>query len=255
MQADAQAHTGADTEAGRSRWPASAVELVAEQERLAAATPEPWVLPDSRHLRVAGCYVCFPSGIESPGRAGNPAWAAAVLRRPGAEPEIVTVQGEAAAAYTPGLLALREGPLLEAAVRALTHTPAVLLVNATGRDHPRRAGQALHLGARLGVPSVGVTQRPLLAEGPWPSEEHGASTPLELDGEVVARWVRTRATKRPLVAHAAWRTDVDTAVSVVVASSRSARTPEPLRLARRAARWARSAASGNHDTFAITSSP
>ena len=52
---------------------------------------------------------------------------------------------------------MREGPLLEAAVRALEVEPDLLLVNATDRDHPRRAGLALHLGALLDLPTVGVT--------------------------------------------------------------------------------------------------
>jgi deoxyribonuclease V len=63
--------------------------------------------------------------------------------------------GPAGGPYLPALLTLREGPLLEQAVRALPITPEVLVVNATGRDHPRRAGLALHLGAVLGLPSVG----------------------------------------------------------------------------------------------------
>jgi len=53
------------------------------------------------------------------------------------------------------MLALREGLLLEQAMRALPIAPEVLVVNATGRDHPRRAGLALHLGAVLGLPTVG----------------------------------------------------------------------------------------------------
>lgn len=51
-------------------------------------------------------------------------------------------------------------------LRALPHMPDVLLVNATGRDHPRGAGLALHVGAAVDVPTVGVTHRPLLAVGP-----------------------------------------------------------------------------------------
>jgi hypothetical protein len=68
-------------------------------------------------------------------------------------------------------------------VRALPIVPKVLLVNATGRDHPRRAGLALHLGAVLGLPTVGVTTRPLVAKGPWPVDQRGAT--LWLGGEVV----------------------------------------------------------------------
>ena len=149
------------------------------------------------------------------------------------------VRGEAAAAYQAGLLALREGALLVRAVRALGLGPDVLLVNATGRDHPRRAGLALHLGAALELPTVGVTHRPLLARGAWPPDERGAASSLLLDGERVGAWLRTRPGTRPLAVHASWRTDADVAVEIVKASIRGARTPEPLRSARRAAREAR----------------
>ena len=142
-----------------------------------------------------------------------------------------TSEGRAAAAYTPGLLALREGPLLEEVVRGLPRPPDVLLVNATGRDHPRRAGLALHLGAVLDLPTVGVTHRPLLAGGSWPEDRRGARTPIRVGDEIVGYWVCTRAGTRPLVAHAAWRTDPDTAAGVVVATACSSRTPEPLRRA------------------------
>jgi deoxyribonuclease V len=137
------------------------------------------------------------------------------------------------------LLALREGPLLEAAVRALAEPFDVLLVNATGRDHPRRAGLAVHLGAVLELPTVGVTHRPLLATGAWPGDTRGSTAPLELDGELVGHWVRTRAGTRPLAVHAAWRTDPELATRLVLDQCRT-RTPEPLRQARRVARRARS---------------
>ena len=90
-----------------------------------------------------------------------------------------------------------------------------MLVDGTGRDHPRRAGLALHLGSVLDLPTVGVTHRPLLADGPWPADELGARSPLVLDGDVVGFWVRTRPGTRPLAVHAAWRTDPETAVEVV----------------------------------------
>jgi endonuclease V len=48
---------------------------------------------------------------------------------------------------------LREGSILEGVVRRLGRRPDVLLVAAAGRDHPRRAGLALHLGAVLDLPT------------------------------------------------------------------------------------------------------
>jgi deoxyribonuclease V len=122
-------------------------------------------------------------------------------------------------------------------------TPDVVLVNATGRDHPRRAGLALHLGAILDLPTIGITHRNFLADGPWPADQKGCASPLELDGEVVAHWLRTREGRRPVVVHAAWRTDPTTALEVARHAVVRARTPEALRQARRVARLARAAAS------------
>jgi deoxyribonuclease V len=179
--------------------------------------------------------------MSGPGARGDLAWtAAAVLRGRNTVAE-ATVVGRAGAPYEAGLLALREGHLLEAAVHALAQVPDVLLVDATGRDHPRRAGLALHLGAVLGLPTVGVTHRPLIAQGDWPGDAKGQSAPLLLSGERVGAWVRRRRGVRPVAAHAAWRTDVDTAASIVLGTAGSHRTPEPLRRARQLARLARAA--------------
>ncbi len=221
-------------------WPATAAELVAVQEALAAANPEPWRL-ESGPRAVGGVFVCFARGGPGPGAAGDPGWAAAAVLGAHAAPCIAVVRGAAPAPYLPGLLALREGALLEAAVQRLAARPDVLLVNATGRDHPRRAGLALHLGAVLDLPTVGVTARPLLATGTLPADAPGATSPLGIDGETVACWLRLRRGVAPLVVHPGWRTDLAAAVAVVVAAAGRARTPEPLRQARRAAREARAA--------------
>jgi deoxyribonuclease V len=216
-------------------WPASAEELIATQLDLARADPTPWHPADDPI--VGACFVCFYLGKHGAGATGDPGWAGAAL--PGGA--VAVVEGLAGAPYEPGLLALREGPLLEAAVRALAALPDALIVNATGRDHPRRAGLALHLGAVLGVPSLGVTHRTLVAHGDWPADERGARTPLALEDEVVGCWLRTRRGTRPLAVHAGWRVSTETAAELVLAHSRR-RTPEPLRAARRAARAARAAA-------------
>jgi deoxyribonuclease V len=217
--------------------------------------------------------LAFARGEAGPGASGDRGWAAAVAWRvPGERPEVGTarragsvrkgsgpgmprlatdvveqsvVPGTVPASYKPGLLALREGPLLEKVVRSLAQRPEVLLVDATGQDHPRNAGLAVHLGAMLELPSVGVTHRPLLARGEMPVLERGATAPLSIGGSVVAYWVCTRSSTRPVVAHAGWRTSPVTAADLVLAcSSEAARTPIPLVEARRAAREARAVAEG-----------
>jgi deoxyribonuclease V len=216
-------------------WPASADELVDVQRALADAEPPPWRLRDQ--AVIGACFVCSARGKAGQGSAGDPLWAAAAT--PGAT---AVITAEAGAPYRAGLLALREGPALETAVRALDQAPDALLVDGTGRDHPRGAGLALHLGSVLELPTVGVTHRPLLADGSWPDDEPGARSPLLLDGAVVGYWLRTRPGTRPLAVHAAWRTDPEAAVEIVLSSLAAHRAPEPLRRARRAAREARAAA-------------
>jgi deoxyribonuclease V len=262
-------------------WPGEADGLVALQDRLGrqaadVRSAEPFRLPATPLL--GGCFVAFARGEAGPGQPGDRAFAAAVVWEPGHEALLrrgrggvparsvgralkgttrteprqaadvvqqAVVQQAVGAAYVPGLLALREGPILAAAVNALEAAPHVLLVDASGADHPRRAGLALHLGWALDLPTAGITRRPLRASGPDPEPVRGAWTPLTLDGEVVAASVCTRTGTRPVVAHAAWRTDVDTAVAVALAAStEGARAPVPLQEARRVAREARDLAAG-----------
>jgi deoxyribonuclease V len=237
---DAHGRSGPEGSRGRlgGMWPRSAAELIDAQRALALADPPSW-RPPAGPPAVGACAVRFARGGMGAGARGDRAWAGAAVLRDGEVLAEAVVAGAAGARYAPGLLALREGPLLEEAVRALSVVPDVVLVDATGRDHPRRAGLALQLGAALGLPSVGVTHRPLLATGHWPEDERGATSPLLIGDERVGAWVRTRTGARPLAVHAAWRTDVDAAVEVVLAATPAHRTPEPLRHARRAARVAR----------------
>jgi deoxyribonuclease V len=225
-------------------WPSNAAELVGAQLALGAATAPAWS-PPAGPPKVGGCFVCFARGIAGAGQQGDPAFAAAAVLQDRRLLGRAVVRGAAGAPYLPSLLALREGRLLEEAVRNLDEgsAPEVLLVNASGRDHPRRAGLALHLGAVLGVPTIGVTNRLLVAEGEWPAPAAGAVAPLRVEGELVGYWLRARRASKPVAVHAAWRTDPEVAVELVRAAIRRARTPEPLRRARTAARAARGSAS------------
>ncbi len=253
-------------------WPVSGEELIGVQSFLAgisaaAMADQPWAPPAAPII--AGCFAAYAQGGAGPGHPGDRVWAAAVACHPiGAEPirrrsgavlrgtalgpeprqatdvdAQVVVAGQVPAAYAPGLLALREGPILGEALRSLPNRPDVIMVDATGLDHPRRAGLAIHLGAVLDVPSVGVTHRALVGFGEFPELRRGATAPVRIDGVEVARWVCTRNRSRPVLAHAGWRTDAATAARLVLmASTPAARTPVPLQEARRVAREARSLA-------------
>lgn len=214
-------------------WPADSAGLEAEQRALAASLP-PATFTYRVGGLVAGCFVCFAGTGEQ-----ELAYGGAALTRDRQSLGSALVVEPTRHPYAAGMLALREGGVLERAVRALPVWPGCLVVNATGLDHPRGAGLAVQLGAVLDLPTVGVTHRPLLAAGDWPAPERGEAAPLMLDGRVVGLWVCTRTGTRPVVAHAAWRTSADAAAAVLLDTTRRARTPEPVRRAREAARRAR----------------
>src|SRR4030042_5661002 len=106
-------------------WPDDPDALIALQDSLAAA-PAPGFSFDPT-APIGACYVCFARGGTGAGAAGDPAWAAAALTGRGRTQSTVALPGSAGGPYLPGLLALREGALLEAAGLALPYPPAVLL--------------------------------------------------------------------------------------------------------------------------------
>ena len=220
-------------------WPSDADALIAYQQQLAAAVPEPYTV-DPGTANIGGIWVCFPRGLVGPGTDHDQAWSAAVIMFGGRVVEQRVITGTAGAPYVPGLMALRLGPLMEEALRAVSGLPDLLLLDATAHDHPRGAGLALHLGAELDIPTIGVTHRPLVASGAWPGDHRGATSPLRIGGSVVGCWLRTQPGVRPLAVHPGWRIDLATAVEVVTMLTRRRRTPQPLRRARQLARRTRS---------------
>ena len=232
-------------------WPESVEELEALQRRnrRPPLRPSPHGCPRWRATGHRRRLLRPPARRSRPGAAGEPIWLGAVLMRGRSVVDRATVRSLTGAEYAPGLLALREGPALEAAARALRSAPDVLLVNATGRDHPRGCGLALHLGAQLGIPTVGVTDRPLMAQGPTPEAMSGSAAELRLGGAVVGHRLRSAAGARPIAVHAGWRTSPEVALAVARLAIFHHRTPEPVREARRIARALRNqerGAAGSH---------
>jgi deoxyribonuclease V len=146
--------------------------------------------------------------------------------------------------YVPGLLAFREGgPALDALAR-LSVDPDLLVVDGSGRVHPRQAGLATHLGVVLDCPAVGVAKSLLcgtLDDDPA-GRPVGWRTPVRADdgvdapdGTVLGYAHQSRqfdsGVVNPLYVSPGHRTTAGTATDLVAACGGDYKLPEPTRLA------------------------
>jgi deoxyribonuclease V len=184
-------------------------------------------------------FVSLPTGRRAEdGRAI--AWAAAVVMVGHEVVATATATRELLRPYQSGYLALTVGPILEDVVNALSLRPDIIIVNAAGRDHPRGAGLALQLGAALDVPTIGVTDRPLVGSASEPGGKRGDWTPVRVDRSLVGFRLRTLSRGNSVTAHAAWATTAEVARDIVLNTTGRTRVPEPVQRARQLSRRLRS---------------
>ena len=133
--------------------------------------------------------------------------------------------------YVPGLLSFREAPALLEAFDRLKTRPDVVLCDGQGIAHPRRLGIASHLGLRLDLPTIGCAKSRLCGHYDEPGPNRGDRSPLVDKGETIGAVLRTRARVASLFVSPGHRCDLESAVDLVMATSRKLRLPIPSRMA------------------------
>jgi len=137
--------------------------------------------------------------------------------------------------YVPGLLSIREIPVLLDAFDGLSVRPDVVLADGHGIAHPRRIGLASHLGLELDLPTIGCAKSLYVGEHREPSPRRRARTRLVHRGERVGTCLRTRDGVRPIYVSIGHRVDLPRAERIVLRCARRYRLPLPTHLADRLA--------------------
>ncbi len=199
--------------------PHQAIDLQRDLSRQVKITPLP-----AGVRRVAGVDVGFQDGI---GRA-----AVVVLDYPSLTVvESAVAEAKVVFPYVPGLLSFRELPVLLTAIEKLANLPDVFVVDGHGFAHPRRFGIACHLGVMLDIPTLGCAKSVLVGSYENLGVEAGSCTELRQGQEVIGMAVRTRAGCKPVFVSIGHRVDLESALRLTLACTRTYRIPQPTRLA------------------------
>lgn len=137
--------------------------------------------------------------------------------------------------YIPGLLAFREVPVLKMAWNKLKIKPGVILIDGSGRIHPREFGLACHLGVMLQTPTIGVAKSRLCGENATPVPKKGKWEEVFYRGKITGSALTTRDGCKPLFISAGHLMDLKSAISIVLNYCNKYRLPEPIRMAHRLA--------------------
>jgi deoxyribonuclease V len=200
----------------------------------------------NRICRIAGVDVSYPKGE-------TPSWgiACAVLWdvQEGIEITHHNIRGAVRFPYIPGLLGFREAKLMAQALHLLPKIPDLIMCDGHGIAHPRRFGEAVHVGVALDIPSVGVAKAPFYGVGNWKKlprtrgartgiYEPAPETPQPEKGALLGQAVCLVDGRKPVFVSAGYRTTLDIAIAITLQSSTTHRQTEPLFLADRYSREA-----------------
>lgn len=131
--------------------------------------------------------------------------------------------------YIPTLLSWREISPAKAAIKKLEMQPDVFLVDAQGIAHPYRLGFASHLGLALDRPSIGVAKSILCGQLGHLNRE--GWTPITDKDEVIGAAVKKNEQTKPLYVSVGHKVSLERAIEIVKHCIKSARIPEPIRIA------------------------
>lgn len=144
--------------------------------------------------------------------------------------------------YIPGFLGFRENKLIAQAVLKLPEKPDVIICDGHGIAHPRKFGEAVHLGIALKIPSFGVAKNPFYGRSNWKNlqRKKGNMTSILSDEhnqifnnpqEIIGRSICLADDRKPVFISKGFAISLEDAVKISLDTTFEHRQPEPLFLA------------------------
>lgn len=144
--------------------------------------------------------------------------------------------------YIPGYLGFREVPLMVKSLKMLTSKPNIIICDGHGIIHPRRFGEATHLGFSLNIPTIGIAKNPFVGNSNWKVIERkkGRKTPIVENNVLLGYAICLSDDLKPVFISTGYKIDTSFSVKIALYLTKNHRQPEPLYLADRLSRKERS---------------
>lgn len=130
--------------------------------------------------------------------------------------------------YQPGLLFLREGPIILRLIEKVRNEIDILLVNGHGIAHPFEFGLARFVELALNLPTVGFAKEPLIGKFEEPERKRGNYSYLVYEGKVVGIVVCTKDGCKPIVASSGGKLKLREIYELSLLTTKKYKFPLPL---------------------------
>ncbi|MFX0002669.1 MAG: endonuclease V [Candidatus Hodarchaeota archaeon] len=145
--------------------------------------------------------------------------------------------------YKPGFLGFRETNLLAKVIRKLPIKPKIIMCDGHGKIHPRRFGEAVHLGFALDISTMGVAKNPYIGYYHWKDIQliKGNKSPIwanepeilnkSTSNELLGYAICLKNGSKPVFVSEGYKINLDLALEICLFTTKEHRQPEPIFLA------------------------
>jgi len=144
--------------------------------------------------------------------------------------EVKTCKSRAVFPYIPGLLAFREGPIIEKCFKKIKNIPDLIIFDGHGYAHPRRLGIASHMGILLNLPAIGCAKKKLCGDYENNLKYRGEYSFLKENNEIIGAALVVKDNVKPAFVSQGNKISLDSAIKFILKVSKF-KIPEPVRLA------------------------